>query len=84
MVVTLADQTVVNAAAFTKGMQEAVAEAAEGNIVILGATQDMPETVYGYIQTCPSGRDEPQTIHVVQRLVEKPAEVPARAYQNKD
>jgi mannose-1-phosphate guanylyltransferase len=84
MVVTPADQTVVNVAAFTKGIQEAVAEAAEDNIIILGATQDMPKTVYGYIQTCPSGRDEPQTIHVVQRLVEKPAEVTARAYQNKD
>jgi len=51
LVVTPADQTVVNAAAFTTAMQQAVAEAADGTIVILGVTPDKPETGYGYIKT---------------------------------
>ena len=40
LVVTPADQTVVNATAFTAAMKDAVAEAANGTIVILGVTPD--------------------------------------------
>ena len=47
LIVTPADQTVVNAEAFTAAMQSAVAEAASGTIVILGVTPDKPETGYG-------------------------------------
>ena len=36
LVVTPADQTVTNTAAFTQAMQQAIAQAATGNIVILG------------------------------------------------
>jgi len=46
LVVTPADQTVTNGAAFT-----AVRIAAEGGITILGITPDRPETGYGYIRT---------------------------------
>jgi mannose-1-phosphate guanylyltransferase/mannose-6-phosphate isomerase len=51
LVVTPADQTVANTAAFTAAVQQAIAQAADGNIVILGVTPDKPETGYGYIGT---------------------------------
>lgn len=51
LVVTPADQTVTNPAAFTKALQDAVRIAAEGAIAILGITPDRPETGYGYIRT---------------------------------
>jgi mannose-1-phosphate guanylyltransferase/mannose-6-phosphate isomerase len=51
LVVTPADQTVVNTAAFTAAVQQAIFQASEGNIVILGVTPDKPETGYGYIKT---------------------------------
>ncbi len=54
LVVTPADQTVVNPAAFTTAMQQAVAEASNGTIVILGVTPDKPETGYGYIHVAKS------------------------------
>lgn len=50
LVVTPADQTVVNAAAFTTAMQRAVTEAANGTIVTLSVTAEKLETGYGYIQ----------------------------------
>lgn len=50
LVVTPADQTIANPAAFTLAMQQAIAEAAIGSIVILGVTPDKPETGYGYIK----------------------------------
>jgi mannose-1-phosphate guanylyltransferase/mannose-6-phosphate isomerase len=51
LVVTPADQTVTHTAAFTAAVQQAIIQAAEGNIVILGVTPDKPETGYGYIRT---------------------------------
>jgi mannose-1-phosphate guanylyltransferase/mannose-6-phosphate isomerase len=51
LVVTPADQTVTDAAAFTAAVQQAVRRAADGSIVILGITPDRPETGYGYIRT---------------------------------
>jgi mannose-1-phosphate guanylyltransferase/mannose-6-phosphate isomerase len=53
LVVTPADQTVTNGAAFTTALQEAIRIAAEGAITILGITPDRPETGYGYIRTKP-------------------------------
>ncbi len=50
MVVTAADQTVTNPAAFTAAVKKAVAAAAEGAIAILGVTPDRPETGYGYVR----------------------------------
>jgi mannose-1-phosphate guanylyltransferase/mannose-6-phosphate isomerase len=55
LVVTPADQTVANTAAFTHAMQQAIYEAASGGIVILGITPDRPETGYGYIQVARQG-----------------------------
>jgi len=51
LVVTPADQTVVNADVFTAAVQQAISQAATGNIVILGVTPNKPETGYGYIRT---------------------------------
>jgi mannose-1-phosphate guanylyltransferase/mannose-6-phosphate isomerase len=50
LVVTPADQTVKNAAAFTDALQRSVRVAANGSIVILGIAPDKPETGYGYIK----------------------------------
>ncbi len=83
LVVTPADQTVVNADAFTSAMQKAVAEAANGTIVILGVTPDKPETGYGYIQTNKSLPGEAEAIQLVQRFVEKPDASTAQTYLNK-
>jgi mannose-1-phosphate guanylyltransferase/mannose-6-phosphate isomerase len=79
LVVTPADQTVANTAAFTQAMRQAVCEAESGSIVILGITPDRPETGYGYIQT-KSG--SPVGTMVVQRFVEKPTAETAQQYLN--
>jgi mannose-1-phosphate guanylyltransferase/mannose-6-phosphate isomerase len=50
LVVTPADQTVKNAAAFTDALQRSVRVAANGSIVILGIAPDTPDTGYGYIK----------------------------------
>ena len=77
MVVTPADQTVGNTEAFTQAMQEAVREASNGCIVILGITPDSPETGYGYIQAAAEAK-EPAML--VQRFVEKPNAATAQQY----
>ena len=50
LVVTPADQTVKNSAAFTDALQRSVRAAAARSIVILGIAPDKPETGYGYIK----------------------------------
>lgn len=71
MVVTAADQTVADPAAFTAAMRRAVRAAAGGAIAILGVTPDLPETGYGYIRA-EAGR--------VAEFVEKPDPATARRY----
>jgi mannose-1-phosphate guanylyltransferase/mannose-6-phosphate isomerase len=78
LVVTPADQTVANPAAFTEAMHRAIAQAGQGGIVILGVTPTHPETGYGYIQA--SLRGEAEAIHPVQRFVEKPNLATAQQY----
>jgi mannose-1-phosphate guanylyltransferase/mannose-6-phosphate isomerase len=80
LVVTPADQTVVNTTAFTLAMQKAVREADSGNIVILGITPDRPETGYGYIQAQPQSGAGAMA---VQRFVEKPNANTAQQYLDK-
>jgi mannose-1-phosphate guanylyltransferase/mannose-6-phosphate isomerase len=80
LVVAPADQTVVNARAFTAAMQRAMAEAANGTIVILGVTPDKPETGYGYIQI--NQAEANAGIHSVRRFVEKPDAATAQTYLN--
>ncbi len=71
LVVTPADQTVTDEAAFGASLRRAVAAAAEGAIVILGIQPDRPETGYGYIRA-----DGPQ----VAQFVEKPDLATAQKY----
>ena len=75
LVVIPADQTVSNTAAFTQAMQQAVLEADQGSIVILGITPDRPETGYGYIQAGTNEAPMP-----VQRFVEKPNAATAQQF----
>ncbi|HJV70870.1 mannose-1-phosphate guanylyltransferase/mannose-6-phosphate isomerase [Ideonella sp.] len=78
LVVTPADQTVADAAAFTAALQEAVRGAAEGSIVILGITPDRPETGYGYIRVAPGARAG--ELAAVAQFVEKPNLATAERY----
>src|ERR1700759_5221848 len=56
LVVSPADQTVTDQAAFTAALQKAVRGAADGTIVILGITPTSPETAYGYIRSTSGDR----------------------------
>jgi len=94
LVITPADQTVTDPAAFTAALERAVQEAAQGAVVILGITPDRPETGYGYIQTGPlpspgtaqhpGGASAVPEVRLmarpVQRFVEKPDAATAAAY----
>src|SRR6185369_7242935 len=77
LVVTPADQTVVDEAAFTRSLQQAVTLAAGGAIVILGIQPDRPETGYGYIRADGAvGAEAPR----VAQFVEKPDLATAEGY----
>jgi mannose-1-phosphate guanylyltransferase/mannose-6-phosphate isomerase len=75
LVVTPADQTVTDEAAFVQALQQAVQLAAEGGITILGITPVRPETGYGYIRVA-----EPGTSPRVAQFVEKPDLETAQRY----
>lgn len=76
LVVSPADQTVTDEAAFTQALQQAVRTAAQGAFVILGITPDRPETGFGYIRTqARSG----EAANVVE-FVEKPDLATAQRY----
>ena len=77
LVVTPADQTVANTAAFTQAMQQAIREAADGSIVILGIKPNRPETGYGYIKAQYLNADEAMAVN---RFVEKPNADTAQRY----
>jgi mannose-1-phosphate guanylyltransferase/mannose-6-phosphate isomerase len=81
LVVTPADQTIANSAAFTAAVQQAIAQAAQGNIVILGVNPDKPETGYGYIRTEQSNSELllANVLHVA-AFVEKPNQDTAKSY----
>jgi mannose-1-phosphate guanylyltransferase / mannose-6-phosphate isomerase len=71
LVVTPADQTVTDGAAFTTALRRAVRAAAEGAISILGVKPAAPETGYGYIRA--DGEK-------VAQFVEKPDAATAQKY----
>lgn len=77
LVVTPADQTISDTAAFTLAMQTAIRTAADGTIIILGITPDRPEIGYGYIQVEPVSEKSALT---VRRFIEKPDAQIARTY----
>ncbi len=81
LVVTPADQTIAKPAAFTAAMRQAIAQAEQGNIVILGVTPDKPETGYGYIRTEKNDNLSLQAnVCTVQAFVEKPNLLTAQRY----
>jgi mannose-1-phosphate guanylyltransferase / mannose-6-phosphate isomerase len=75
LVVTPADQTVTDEAAFAQALKQAVAIAADGAITILGITPDRPETGYGYIRA-EAAAGAPK----VAQFVEKPDAATAARY----
>jgi mannose-1-phosphate guanylyltransferase/mannose-6-phosphate isomerase len=77
LVVTPADQTVVNNAAFATSLQQAIRAAADGAIVILGVKPTQPETGYGYIQAT---QQPGSAAYTVRRFVEKPNLATAQQY----
>ncbi len=76
LVVTPADQTVTDEAAFTAALQQAVRVAADNKIVILGIAPDRPETGFGYIRADDTGGGA----HKVAQFVEKPDLATAERY----
>jgi mannose-1-phosphate guanylyltransferase/mannose-6-phosphate isomerase len=81
LVVTPADQTVANSDTFKAAVQQAIAQAADGHIVILGVTPDKAETGYGYIRTEQSQDASSCAIALqVTAFVEKPNQATAEAY----
>lgn len=77
LVVTPADQSVTDLVAFSLAMKQAVNEAANGSIVILGVVPDRPETGFGYVHA-ESQPDDPAMF--VKRFVEKPDAVTAQGF----
>jgi mannose-1-phosphate guanylyltransferase / mannose-6-phosphate isomerase len=78
LVVTPADQTVTDCAAFTLALQKSVRVADTGAIVILGITPDRPETGYGYIKR--KGVAGPNGEYTVAQFAEKPNLETAKSY----
>jgi len=76
LVVTPADQTVTDEAAFAAAMRRAIRVADGGGIAILGITPDRPETGYGYIRSQPADGGEARVL----RFVEKPDLATAERY----
>ena len=78
LVVTPADQTVADTAAFSSAIHTAIRQAAEGTIVILGVPPTGPETGCGYIKAAAAVLPEPT--FAVERFVEKPDAATAARY----
>ena len=81
LVITPADQTIAKPAAFAAAVQQAIAQAEQGHIVILGVIPDKPETGYGYIRTdqSSSGHHCGMPLQVLS-FVEKPNQATAESY----
>lgn len=78
LVVTPADQTVRDDAAFKVALQQSVRLAAGGGVVILGVTPDRAETGFGYIQQV--GEAGAFGEYRVAKFAEKPSLEIARSY----
>jgi mannose-1-phosphate guanylyltransferase / mannose-6-phosphate isomerase len=77
LVVTPADQTVTDEAAFVSALRQAVQVAGQGSFAILGITPNQPETGFGYIRTQASA---PPSALKVAEFVEKPDSTTAQRY----
>jgi mannose-1-phosphate guanylyltransferase/mannose-6-phosphate isomerase len=80
LVVTPADQTIADLAAFTQAVQQGIREAAHGSIVILGIVPDRAEIGYGYVKVAGSPAGSATALVDVERFVEKPDAATAQAY----
>ena len=78
LVVTPADQTVQDSAAFTSALQDAIRVAAKNSIVILGVTPTGPETGFGYIKR--EGAIGKNQEYTVAQFAEKPDLATAQGY----
>lgn len=82
LVITPADQTVQDGAAFTRALQNCVevvsADIKKQTIAILGITPSIPETGYGYIKRI--GSQGINGEYTVEKFVEKPDAKTAQAY----
>jgi mannose-1-phosphate guanylyltransferase/mannose-6-phosphate isomerase len=72
LLITPADQTIQNRAAFDRAMQSALVIAQSGAIAILGITPSSPETGYGYIKARTDEKAQGDGSKLVERFVEKP------------
>ena len=80
LVVTPADQTVINKAAFAKALHQAIGVAQTSAIAILGITPTAPETGYGYIKASNTENSDDFREFTVERFVEKPNAKTAAQY----
>ncbi|QWD91066.1 mannose-1-phosphate guanylyltransferase/mannose-6-phosphate isomerase [Polynucleobacter sp. MWH-Braz-FAM2G] len=80
LVISPADQTIQNTAAFTKALSDCIhtVETANNMVAILGITPTAPETGYGYIQR--AGEKDQNNAFKVNRFVEKPDGKTAQDY----
>lgn len=78
LVVTPADQTIIDGVAFTSALQKSIRVAASGSVVILGITPDRPETGYGYIKH--EGEIGKNGEYIVAEFAEKPDLETAQEY----
>lgn len=80
LVITPADQTIQDQAAFTSALQNCIQLVQENpeTIAILGIKPTSPETGYGYIKQ--SGSQDVHKAYAVERFVEKPDAKTAQAY----
>ena len=84
LVITPADQTIQNAVAFTKALQDCIqvvaSDLTKHTIAILGITPTAPETGYGYIKK--SGSQGSHGEFTVDQFAEKPDAKTAQTYLN--
>jgi mannose-1-phosphate guanylyltransferase/mannose-6-phosphate isomerase len=78
LIVTPADQTVQDQAAFTRSLHEAIEVAGKGSIVVLGIKPTKPDTGFGYIKKDTS-EDERRAFKVLS-FTEKPDLATAESY----
>ena len=82
LVITPADQTIQNQAAFMKSLQDCVAvvnaDQTRKSIAILGISPSFPETGYGYIKR--QGSMGTNQEYMVEKFVEKPDAETAKSY----
>ncbi len=78
LVVTPADQIVQNQLAFTRSLHDAIEEASEGSIVVLGIKPAKPDTGFGYIKKDNSENEYHASI--VLNFTEKPDQSTAESY----